>query len=111
MLMKTINLKADGPRSIPITTVPSTCNGSTIKDAHGRRVSLVSGQDPNRCLITVPATVCAPAGSVILWESRTIHYGAAPKEGANPRYATCESLFKSALQFSADLTALLPGNQ
>lgn len=36
-------------------------------------------------------TVCAPAGSLILWESRTIHYGAAPKEGANPRYATCES--------------------
>ncbi|KAJ9101873.1 hypothetical protein QFC21_003213 [Naganishia friedmannii] len=32
--------------------------------------------------------VNAPAGSLILWESRTIHYGAAPKEGANPRYAT-----------------------
>lgn len=48
----------------------------------------------------IPASVCAPAGSVILWESRTVHYGAAPKEGANPRYATCKGTGYHALSDS-----------
>jgi hypothetical protein len=34
--------------------------------------------------------VDAGAGDVILWDSRCIHYGAAPT-GDNARYATCES--------------------
>jgi hypothetical protein len=33
--------------------------------------------------------VCAHPGDVILWDSRCIHYGAAPK-ARNPRVATCE---------------------
>lgn len=34
--------------------------------------------------------VDAGPGDVILWDSRCIHYGGAPEEGAAARYATCE---------------------
>lgn len=34
--------------------------------------------------------VCAPEGSLILWDSRTVHYGAPPL-AKNPRMATCPS--------------------
>lgn len=33
--------------------------------------------------------VCAPEGSLILWDSRTVHYGAPPLK-KNARIATCE---------------------
>lgn len=95
-----INLQTDGPRSIRTTIHQSSYSGSTIVDVHGRKVSIlpvianrVIVEGGSRWLIRVVNLTClvnAPAGSLILWESRTIHYGAAPKEGANPRYATCK---------------------
>lgn len=44
-------------------------------------------------------------GDFVIWDSRTIHYGAAPKE-ANKRFAICESML---VQHFANRTMVITG--